>query len=79
MAGLDGRKLAKGSGVFPYRVTNACKARSIKLFLTFGFSSHSSLGLTLGILLEYCHENNIDYMLVRTSGGYHIKRIGEVT
>ena len=72
---VDGRKLATSPGVFPYRLTNACKARIIKMFLDAGSSSHSNHGYTLGVLLEYCNRYNIDYRLVRVSTGFFLERL----
>lgn len=71
----DGRRTATGS-VFPYRMTNAYKARIIASFDTEGHSVHSCTGQCVGIVIEHCLKNNLDFQLIRTTpGGFYIERL----
>ena len=72
MAKLDGRRPTKGS-VFPYRISNAWKARIVKQFNEERASTHSGLALTLGVVIEHCIRNDIDFTLTRANGGYQIQ------
>jgi len=75
MAKLDGRRIATGS-VFPYRLTNAAKARVIAMFEVGGVSVHSSMGMTVGVIIEHCIQNDIHFKMCRGYGGwYSIERI----
>ena len=74
----DGRRLAESPGVYSYRVTNAEKARIIDRFTATGSSVHSR-GETLGVILEHCRKNDIDFELVRRAGFYRIVKLDKVT
>ncbi len=69
----DGRRVTTGS-VFPYRLTNAAKARIIKRFEEEGSTTHSGMGLTLGVVIEHCLKNDINFKLYRTDGGFFIRK-----
>jgi len=73
MSKPDGRKITTGAA-FPYRMTNAAKARIIKMFEDTGSSTHSKLGFTLGVLLEYCHANQINFKLIKVNHGYFLRK-----
>lgn len=70
----DGRKNTTGSA-FPYRISNAAKARVIEAFEERNCSTHSTLGMTLGVLLEYCHLNKINFRLVKVDHGYYLRKM----
>ena len=70
----DGRKAATGSA-FPYRLSNAARDRLIVNFLTTGSSTHSSAGMCLGVLLEYCHKKQINFRLIKVNHGYFIRKV----
>ena len=71
----DGRRVTSGS-VFPYRLTNANKAMVIMMFEAAGSSVHGPAAHTLGVVIEHCIQNNIDFNLRRECGGsYFIKKV----
>ena len=71
----DGRRVTSGS-VFPYRLTNAAKARVIAMFEADGQSVHSPRGMMLGVIIEHCINNDIHFKLCRGYGGmYSIEKI----
>ena len=70
---LDGRKNAIGSA-FPYKLTNAARDRLIVNFNATGSSVHSCNGQVLGVLLEYCHLNKINFRLIKVDHGYFLRK-----
>ena len=69
----DGRRNTIGCA-FPYRMTNAAKARTIEAFEKRGCSTHSIMGMTLGVLLEHCHKNQINFRLTKVDHGYWLRK-----
>ena len=76
MKKVDGRKNVNSSGVFPYKLTEAARKRIIRSFLETGQSTHSRLGLTIGVIIEHCIKYKIAFILkAYPCSGYYIKKI----
>ena len=71
---VDGRKTVKSNGVFPYRLSEAQRKRTVEAFLKTGHSVHSENAYTLGAIIEHCIKDDISFTLDRVSNGYYIIR-----
>ena len=73
----DGRKSVNPVCPFPHSkpVTRAMARQLIDAFEKTGESAHSPRALTLWVILEYCHFNNIGYVLeTQPISGFYIRR-----
>ncbi len=70
---MDGRRIVKSDGVFPYRLREGMRRQIINMFMNSGRSFHSSRAQTLGVIIEHCIKNNIDFILKgHPDKGYYI-------